>query len=113
MPTNVRELASRLDACKPSTAFKVVKRMLAYSALELASGNREKQERLMIHLLDYLTSAVGRSDGDVSARGLHVLYALRQPLVQLAAEFPERAHQYFASRLEAINMTTAPRGAEL
>jgi hypothetical protein len=43
---------------------------------------------------------MARSDGDISARGMQVVYALRRPLLELANEFPTEATKYFLELLE-------------
>ncbi len=43
---------------------------------------------------------MARSDGDISARGMTIVYALRRPLLELANEFAEEATTYFMELLQ-------------
>ena len=47
---------------------------------------------------------MARSDGDISARGMQVVYALRRPLLELANEFPTEATKYFLELLEECSL---------
>eukprot|EP00438_Fugacium_kawagutii_P031550 Skav227282 [mRNA] locus=scaffold4796:13711:23184:+ [translate_table: standard] len=69
-------------------------------ALERSSGCDWKLESFFLALLDFSINVMARSDGDISARGMQVVYALRRPLLELANEFPEEATKYFLELLQ-------------
>lgn len=59
-----------------------------------------KLQNFFLALLDYSINIMARSDGDISARGMTIVYALRRPLLELANEFAEEATTYFMELLQ-------------
>merc|ERR1719181_2227626 len=94
-PTRKRAIDALLAGRGPQTAVKLVQRVRTCTAVSLAAENREKLRTFFIALLDYVSNVAVREDGDLSAKGLQILYALRPQLVELAREHPEEAHGYF------------------
>eukprot|EP00927_Polykrikos_kofoidii_P007155 TRINITY_DN12908_c0_g1_i1.p1 TRINITY_DN12908_c0_g1~~TRINITY_DN12908_c0_g1_i1.p1 ORF type:complete len:867 (+),score=182.09 TRINITY_DN12908_c0_g1_i1:64-2664(+) len=112
-PSDSQGVASLVSGRRPRTAVKLLQRVRACTAVALAPGNRAKLKYLFIALVEYVISAVAREDGDVSARGMELFYALRPIVVELAGEHPQEAYDFFGERLKAMGPKTLPRAAEL
>jgi len=112
-PNRTRAIAALLSDKLPKTALKVIQRIRTCTAATLAPENREKLRDFFVALLEYAVDVVARSDGDLSARGMQVLYALRPLLVEMAREHPDDAHRFFKERLAALGPDTVPKVTEL
>lgn len=112
-PNRMRAVVTLLADKTPKTAIKVVQRIRACTALSLAPENREKLRGFFLALMEYAVDVVARSDGDLSSRGMQVLYALRPLLMELAREHPDDSHTFFRERLSSLGPDTVPKMTEL
>ena len=81
--------------------------------MALDASNPKKLQAFFLALLDFCINVMARSDGDISARGMSVVYALRVPLLEMANEFPQEVTDYFLGLLQDLGPETAPRAREL
>eukprot|EP00931_Biecheleriopsis_adriatica_P049410 TRINITY_DN28584_c0_g1_i1.p1 TRINITY_DN28584_c0_g1~~TRINITY_DN28584_c0_g1_i1.p1 ORF type:complete len:821 (+),score=288.13 TRINITY_DN28584_c0_g1_i1:51-2513(+) len=102
-----------LEGRSAKTALKLVQRVRTRTAVALSADNRAKLRVFFTALLDFAMNVLARSDGDLSARGMTVVYALRQPLLEMANAHPEEATQYFSAKLQALGPESAPKAQEL
>lgn len=112
-PTDRLAVEKLLENRAPQTCLKLVQRVRTRTASALGLENRKKLESFFLALLDFSINIMARSDGDISARGMQVVYALRRPLLELANEFPSEATKYFLELLEDLGPESAPRAREL
>eukprot|EP00929_Paragymnodinium_shiwhaense_P119130 TRINITY_DN91002_c0_g1_i1.p1 TRINITY_DN91002_c0_g1~~TRINITY_DN91002_c0_g1_i1.p1 ORF type:complete len:868 (-),score=330.39 TRINITY_DN91002_c0_g1_i1:165-2768(-) len=112
-PRDADGVAKLLKDRAPRTALKLVQRVRTCTAVALAADNRAKLKAFFVALLEYAIDAASRQDGDMSARGAQLLYALRPVLMELAIENPKEAYDFFAARLRTMGPKTLPRAAEL
>jgi len=94
------------------TVLKVVRRVMECNAVALAPENRARIKGFYTALLEYILRALARSDGDISARGMEIMYALRTPLLELASAHPEETHAFFSAKLLALGPNSVPRAGE-
>jgi len=111
-PWNRLGVEKLLEKRAPKTAFKLIQRVRTRTAVALHADNGAKLQIFFTALLDFAVSVISRSDGDISARGLALVHALRQPLLELALEHPEEAKTYFSAKLEALDPGIPPKAEE-
>eukprot|EP00434_Breviolum_minutum_P011972 symbB.v1.2.010556.t1/scaffold694.1/size172116/19 len=97
----------------PETCLKLIQRVRTRTSAALGAENRKKLQNFFLALLDYSINIMARNDGDISARGMTIVYALRRPLLELANEFAEEATTYFMELLQDLGPESAPRAREL
>eukprot|EP00930_Biecheleria_cincta_P049401 TRINITY_DN34611_c0_g1_i1.p1 TRINITY_DN34611_c0_g1~~TRINITY_DN34611_c0_g1_i1.p1 ORF type:complete len:806 (+),score=195.64 TRINITY_DN34611_c0_g1_i1:86-2503(+) len=112
-PENRLAIERLLEGRSPSAALKLIQRVRARTALALSAENRSKIKAFFTALLDFALAVLSRIDGDISARGMTLVYALRRPLLELAREHTEDASTFFTERLRALGPDTAPKAEEL
>ncbi|CAE7758442.1 NOP14 [Symbiodinium necroappetens] len=94
-------------------ALKLVQRVRTRASSALSAENRGKLKGFLLALLDYAINVIARSDGDVSSRGMTIVFALRRPILELAGEYPQEVTDYFLELLRALGPETAPKAREL
>ena len=77
----------------------------------LGTENRRKLRSFFLALLDFSVNVVARSDGDISAVGMALVYGLQRPLLEMANEHPEAATNYFLELLKDLG--DLPKAREL
>lgn len=112
-PENRLAMEKLLQGRSPKAALKLIQRVRARTAVSLSAENRSKIKAFFTALLDFALTVLSRSDGDISSRGMTLVYALRRPLLELAREHTEEASTYFSEKLKALGPDTAPRAEEL
>eukprot|EP00928_Gymnodinium_smaydae_P093087 TRINITY_DN770_c0_g8_i1.p1 TRINITY_DN770_c0_g8~~TRINITY_DN770_c0_g8_i1.p1 ORF type:complete len:826 (-),score=245.29 TRINITY_DN770_c0_g8_i1:115-2592(-) len=112
-PESAIDVAALLEGKAPKTCLKVAQRIRACTAVALSADNRAKLKAFFVALLEYAISVLAREDGDISARGMQVLYALRPVLLELSGEYPDEACSFFAQRLGKLGPEALPTAKSL
>jgi len=112
-PASASEISELIKGRSAKTAFKVVQRIRACTSIARAAENRAKLKAFFVALLEFTMKVAAREDGDVSARGAEIVYAMRPVLIEMAGEYPEETYTFFGQRLRSMGPKTLPRAAEL
>lgn len=106
-------LAKLLRGCSAPSSVKLIQRIRTRTTVTLAEGNRAKLQTLFVLLLDHIIKKTCSDNGDISASGLELLYALKPTLLEFAGSFPEEATSFFAAKLQTMKPGDPPRAGQL
>ncbi|CAJ1337915.1 unnamed protein product [Effrenium voratum] len=110
-PSDRLSVEKLLAGCSPTAALKLIQRVRTRTSAALGTENRRKLRSFFLALLDFSVNVVARSDGDISAVGMALVYGLQRPLLEMANEHPEAATNYFLELLKDLG--DLPKAREL